>query len=290
MIIHTSAIKVLPYNTKIGLLGMKSYGWIDNMRLICLLVLTVAGMSALASGHMLYAEFSEEIFAPSVAEVWITYGHDEDEQTVPDLPMARAISPDGASEDLDLEEYQGGLLGEVDVQDEGCYVLDLEKEPRLSDMEWFGINGPASFILEYGRVMMVAKSGSNYDWSSGDGLEIVPKTDPSDLEPGALFEAQVLWEGDPIEGDYNAMVVRTPKDVLMIQHAQEVEVFDSSSDGLVEFELTRPGLWVVTFEATIDESGTWTATSDGVNGNYEEGDLLDYDQITPTAYLTFWCR
>jgi len=259
-----------------------------DMRLTCLLVLAVAGFVSIACGHMLYAEFPEEISAPSEVNVWITYGHVDEGQTAPSLSMARAISPDGTSEDLDLDEQEDGLEGAVDIEEEGCYILDLVKEARLTDMEWFGISGPASLIQEYGRVLMPAGSGKNFDWSSGEGLEIVPAVDPSDLKRGDIFKAQVTWEGEPIGGDYSATVVRNPEDLLTIKHAQDVEVSDTSSDGEVEFELTLPGLWVVTFEATVDESGSWTASGDDDNGNYAEGDELEYDQITPTAYLTFW--
>ncbi len=252
------------------------------------MVLAVAGFVSIACGHMLYAEFPEEISAPSEVEVWITYGHEDEGLTPPRLSMARTVSPDGSSEDLDLEEHEGGLVGAVNVEEPGCYILDLEKEPRLTDMEWFGINGPASLIQEYGRALMPAGSGRNFDWSSGVGLEIVPASDPSDLERGEIFKAQVTWQGEPIGGDYSALVVRTPEDLLTIKHAQEAEVSGSSSEGEVEFEITLPGLWVLAFEATVDESSTWTAESDDPNGNYVEGDELDYDQITPTAYLTFW--
>jgi cobalt/nickel transport protein len=259
-----------------------------DMRLTCLLVLAVAGLISVSCGHMLYAEFSEEISAPSEVNVWITYGHVDEGQTAPSLSIARAISPDGSSEDLDLDEQEDGLVGAVKIEEEGCYILDLEKEARLTDMEWFGISGPVSLIQEYGRVLMPAGSGRNSDWSSGEGLEIVPSVDPSNLGRGDIFKAQVTWEGEPIGGDYNAMVVRTPEDLLTIKHAQEVEVSGTSSEGEVEFELTLPGLWVVTFEATVDDSGSWTASSDDENSNYAEGDELEYDQITPTAYLTFW--
>jgi cobalt/nickel transport protein len=281
---------ILLRSTKIYLLTTKPYAEMIGMRLTCLLMLAAAGLISIACGHMLYAEFPEDISAPSEVEVWITYGHEDEGLTAPRLSMARAISPDGSSEDLDLKEGEGRLVGAVEVEEAGCYILDLIKEPRLTDMEWFGINGPASLIQEYGRAVMTAGSGRNSDWSSGEGLEIIPAVDPSDLERGDIFEAQVTWQGEPIGGDYSAVVVRTPEDLLTIKHAQDVEVSGSSSEGEAEFELTLPGLWVVTFEATVDESGTWTAESDDENGNYAEGDELDFDQITPTAYLTFWSR
>lgn len=259
------------------------------MRRLYLLVLAVAGIVALASGHMLYAEFPEDISPNSEAQLWITYGHDDGGGEAPDLSLARIVAPGGGEYDLNLEEDEGGLLGTVDIEDPGCYVLDLEKEARFSDMAWYGISGYASLILEYGRALLVAESGENHDWSSEDGLEITPLVDPSSLERGDEFRAETFWSGDPVDGDYSAMVVRAPEDVLMVQHAQEVEAEGSSTDGEIGFELTKPGLWVVTFEATIEETGTWAATSDDPNGNYDEGDELEYDQIAPTAYITFWC-
>jgi len=260
------------------------------MKLTCLLLLAVAGLVSAASGHMLYAEFAEGIVAPSEVEVWITYGHDDEGQAAPTLSMARAVSPDGSSQDLELEEVEGGLLATVSIEEEGCYILDLEKEPRFTDMEWFGITGPASLILEYGRALLPAVTGENSARTSKVGLEIVPAVDPSRIEAGTTFEAQATWEGDPIGGDYSAIKVRSPEDLLVVQHAGAVDLSGSSPDGAVELEIPSPGLWVVTFEATVEERGTWTAEGDDPSGNYAAGDELEYDQITPTAYLTFWAR
>jgi cobalt/nickel transport protein len=44
----------------------------------------------------------------------------------------------------------------------------------------------------------------------------------------------------------------------------------------------------LSFEATLDETGTWTAEEDDSQGHYRKGDSLEYEQIAPTAYLTFW--
>ena len=74
----------------------------------------------------------------------------------------------------------------------------------------------------------------------------------------------------------------------MIQHVKETEITGESDDGSISFETGQPGLWVLSFEATIDESGSWTADADEPSGNYKKGDKLEYEQVAPTAYLTFW--
>ncbi len=259
------------------------------MKKLCLLILAVVGIATLASGHMLYAEYPQDISADSEMDVWITYGHSYGEKTVPDLSVAEVVSPDGHVSRLGLEEYENGLRGTVEIDEPGCYILNLQKEANFFDPKWYGISGDKELTLNYGKGLMVAESGDNYGWSSGEGLEIVPLADPYGLEAGDEFQAEVFWNGEPIDGYYNAVMAKTPSDLLTIQHAVECDVEGDSEDGEISFELTRPGLWVITFYAdTVEESGTWTTTSDDPEGHYSQGDELEYDAIAPTAYLTFW--
>jgi len=259
------------------------------MKQFYLLILAIMGMATLASGHMLYAEYPRDISADSDVDVWITYGHCHGEKTVPDLSVAEVVSPDDDVNELDLDEYNDGLTATVEIDEPGCYILNLQMKPYFSDPKWCGVSGDKDLTLNYGRGLMTVESGNNYGWSSGEGLEIVPLVDPYRLEAGDDFQAEVFWNGEPTDGYYNAMVVRTPSDLLTIQHAVECDVEGDSADGEIEFELTRPGLWVITFFADpIEESGTWTATSNDPEGHYHQGDELEYDAIAPTAYLTFW--
>jgi cobalt/nickel transport protein len=260
------------------------------MRRISLLILMVAGIATMASGHSLYAEFPQEISANSEIDVWITYGHCNGEKEDFDLSAAQVVSPDGDINELTLEEYQDGLRGKVDIGKPGCYILDFQKDASFFDPKWYGVSGDKELTLNYARAMMTAESGDNYDWTSGDGLEIVPLVDPYNLEVGDEFRAKVLWNGELLDGYYNAVVAKTPSDLLTIQHAEECEVEGDSEDGVISFELTRPGLWVITvFADSVEESGTWTATSDQESGYYNQDDELEYDAIAPTAYLTLWC-
>ncbi len=83
-------------------------------------------------------------------------------------------------------------------------------------------NRPRLLILEYGRPLLPAVTGENSARTSKVGLEIVPAVDPSRIEAGTTFEAQATWEGDPIGGDYSAIKVRSPEDLLVVQHAGAV--------------------------------------------------------------------
>ena len=259
------------------------------MKQFYLLILAIMGMATLASGHVLYAEYPQDISADSEVDVWITYGHIGGDKTVPDLSVAEVVSPDGDVKELDLDEYRDGLTATVEIGEPGCYILDLQMEPYFFDPKWYGVSCDKELTLNYGRGLMAAEFGDNYDWSSGEGLEIVPLVDPYRLVAGYDFQAEVFWNGEPIDGYYNAMIARTPSDLLTIQCAVECEVEGDSEDGEISFELTRPGLWVITFFADmVEESGTWTATSDDPEGHYTQEDELEYDAIAPTAYLTFW--
>lgn len=258
------------------------------MRRLYLSILVVAGLVALASGHMLFAVFPEDAREDSEVDIWITYSHDVEGETAPQLAKAAVIRPDG-TEDLSLAERGGGMAGTVEVGDPGCYILDFEMEPTYFDPGWIGFSGESSFLPKYGRAIMPVGLEGDCDRSIGEGLEIVPLVDLSSIKRGDEFRATALWNGAIVPGDFTAMVVKTPEDLLTVLHAYESEVDGSSSDGTIEFDLSKPGLWVVSFEATIDESGTWAATSDDASGRYRKGESLDYDQIAPTAYLTFWC-
>lgn len=255
--------------------------------LLLLLVILISP----AMGHTLYAEFSDELSANSNAPFWIAYGHGGSADTeLTSLSLAHLISPGGEASDLALEPYQGGLKGNAALGNAGCYVMDLQMESTLFNPSWFGASGSISLVEKYGRALLPAQSGKGFDWSSNTGLEIVPETDPYDLGSGDQFMARALWNGNAVPGSFSAVIARQPEDVLMIQHAQQTELAGESSDGSINITTTRPGLWVLSFEATIDEPGSWTAESDDSQGHYKKGDVLDYEQVAPTAYLSFWVK
>ena len=206
------------------------------------------------------------------------------------MPLARLISPDGSEGELSFEPYQDGLKGSASFDEPGCYIMDLQMDTTFFDPSWFGAAGQKSLVEKYGRVLMPFQSGEGYDWSSGKGLEIVPETDPYQLKSGDDFRARVLYNGKPVPGSYSAIIARSPEDVLVVQHAQESEISGESPDGTISFATGRAGLWVLSFEASIDESGRWTAVGDDPNGNYKKGEGIEYEEIAPTAYLTFWLK
>jgi cobalt/nickel transport protein len=251
--------------------------------------MVLIALIALSSAHSLYAEFPETLRPGSEAAVWVAYGHGGAVGLpLVSLPVANLISADDEETELKLEPYQGGLKGSVPLDKPGCYILDLQMEPSFFDPAWFGSTGSKSLVERYGRALLPAESGDGSGWSRGEGLEIVPTVDPHGLKTGDQFSARALWNGKPVAGSYSAVITRLPEEVLVIQHAQETVVEGSTDDGLISFTLTEPGLWVLSFEATLDERGTWTAEEDDSQGHYRKGDKLQYEQIAPTAYLTFW--
>lgn len=255
-----------------------------------LILFALVALIALASAHSLYAEFPQKLTSGLQVPIWIAYGHGgtAEPETI-DLTAAKVVSPDGKAVDLALKPYKSGLLGEISLVEKGCYLLDLQAKSNLFDPSWYGSSGRKSLVEKYAHVLMPVESGKGSDWSEGKGLEIVPEVDPYGLRSGDKFKARALWNGKPVAGSYNAIVTKSPQDVLVIQHAQQnTELEGSSQAGSLDFQLTRPGLWVLSYDATIDESGSWKATTDDSQGHWKLGDELAYDQIAPTAYLTFW--
>jgi cobalt/nickel transport protein len=258
------------------------------MRTIALLILLGLMISS-AAAHSLYAEFPQDTGPDSQTEFWIAYGHGGSaDSQIESLPLARLISPDGSEGELFFEPYRDGLKGSVAFDDPGCYILDLQMDTTFFDPASFGAAGKKSLVEKYGRVLMPYQSGEGYDWSSRKGMEIVPETDPYQLKSGEDFRARVLYNGKPVPGSYSAIITRSPEDVLVVQHAQESEISGESEDGIISFATGRAGLWVLAYEATMDESGTWTAVKDDPSENYKKGDQIEYEEVAPTAYLTFW--
>lgn len=256
---------------------------------VILLISILMALVAFASGHSLYAEFPEKPTLQSDMKFWIAYGHGgEAESELLDLPVARLISPEGKMTDLILEPYKSGLLGRISPGEKGCYILDLQAESTFFDPAWYGSSGNKNLVEKYARALIPVQSGQGFDWSDGEGLEIVPETNPYGLKSGDEFKARAFWNQKPIAGSYSAIVTRSPEDILVVQHAQKTELEGISPDGSLNFQLTRPGLWVLSFEATIDKKGVWKANADDLKGHYKAGDDLEYDQIAPTGFLTFW--
>ncbi|OPY52843.1 MAG: Nickel uptake substrate-specific transmembrane region [Methanosaeta sp. PtaU1.Bin060] len=254
-----------------------------------LLIIAFVMLISLASCHSLYAEFPQKLSANSQAKIWIAYGHGGSaESDLESLQKADLITPSGDASAIQLEPYKSGLLGSISLSEKGCYLLDLQAETALFDPTWYGSSGYRSLIEKYAHVLIPVESGNGYSWSDGEGLEIVPKTDPYGLKSGEKFSATAMWNGKPIAGSFSATIARLPDDVLVIQHSQQTEAEGTCSDGSMSFEIDKPGLWVVSFDATIDEPGSWTASSDDPKGHYKKGDKLQYDSIAPTAFLTFW--
>jgi cobalt/nickel transport protein len=242
-----------------------------------------------ASAHTLYVEFPRDLSADAKAEFWIAYGHDGSaDQELAYLPVARIVSPSGLPKELQMQPFQGGLKGDVEFPDPGCYIMDMQMNSTFFDPAWFGASGSRSLVEKYGRALLPVRSGQGFGWSSGTGLEIVSETDPYGLKSGQQFRAKALWNGKSVPGSYSAVIVRSLDDVLVVLHAQQTEKEGSSSDGSISFAATRPGLWVLSYEATLDETGEWTAKEDDPQGHYKKGEQLTYDQIAPTAYLSFW--
>lgn len=259
------------------------------MKSISLLMLMGLILVSDASAHSLYVEFPRDLSTDANAEFWIAYGHGGSaDQEILSLPVAKIVSPSGQSEELSMQPFQGGLKGDVAFPEPGCYIMDMQMNSTFFDPNWFGSSGSRSLVEKYGRALLPVQSGQGFSWSSGTGLEIVPETDPYGLKSGQQFKARALWNGKTAPGSYSAVIVRSPEDVLVIQHAQQTEQEGSSSDGSISFTATRPGLWVLSYEATLDETGEWTAKEDDPQVHYKKGEQLSYEQIAPTAYLSFW--
>lgn len=208
--------------------------------------------AARAHYHMLLPQTpSAKLGKPVVIDY--QWGHPFEHQLfdAPGPQRLTAVAPDGKKSDLtkDLEKVKVPGTDSKPVtayrcrltpRQRGDYVLLLNSPPIF-------MKGERVFFQDTVKVVLHVEDQEGWDAAAGRPFELVPLTRPYGLEPGMVFQAQVLADGKPVPRTlveierYNASPPRQlPPDEQMTRTAK------TDPNGVVTSTLTDAGWWCLT--------------------------------------------
>ena len=114
-------------------------------------------------------------------------------------------------------------------------------------------------------ILNASKDDKNFSTATGQGLEIIPVTNPAEAKVGEFFEVRVLQNGKPYSGGILATY-----DGFVTEYEETYAYSTVCSNGAAFIKLTAPGLWGV------------RASQSGLPG--AEG---EYDSVTMKSFLIF---
>lgn len=129
------------------------------------------------------------------------------------------------------------LRGSVAVPT-GTAVLAARAMPRYRAIDkGHQTDDPAKTmrIEAFAKSLINGKSDtSGFDQRIGDRLELVPQSNPAELDAGEELRVLVLFDGKPIAG---RLVAMSPQ--------KERAVAQSDKNGIARLQLPKPGYWVI---------------------------------------------
>jgi cobalt/nickel transport protein len=185
-------------------------------------------------------------------EIVYQWGHPFEHQLF-DAPVpasCMAVAPDGRKTDLsELRQKIAVPSGSQQVtayryrftpEERGDYRLYLETPPI-----W--LPEDQEFVQDSVKVILHVQAQVGWDAAAGQAFEMFPLTRPYGLQPGMAFQAQVMWEKQPlantqveIERYHPAPPRELPPD------EQRTRVSKTDPNGVVTATLTEPGWWCLT--------------------------------------------
>ena len=89
-------------------------------------------------------------------------------------------------------------------------------------------------------IVNASKDDKNFSTVTGQGLEIVPVTNPADAKVGEFFEVKILVDGKPYSGP-----VWATYDGFVTEYEETYAYYTLAAQGVAHIKLTAPGLWGV---------------------------------------------
>jgi len=223
-------------------------------RLICLALTLVGVVASSAAAHfnMLLPAKASAKREEGVTFVY-QWGHPFEHQLF-DAPAPAgliALSPGGKQTDLSktLEEFKQKAADRKEVtayrfrfrpRERGDFVFVLNTPPI-----WMEEDG--EFLQDTVKVVLHVQAQKGWDQAAGRAFEMLPLTRPYGLQPGMVFQAQVVSEGKALAGtvveieQYHAEApADLPADEQMTRTAK------TDPNGVVTCSLTEPGWWCLT--------------------------------------------
>ena len=269
---------------------MKKLKLLMVVGVVSVLLLAWAGT---ASAHFLYIETEVNPEIPAEQEVKVLFGHPTTPEgcyVYPEMEYARVYKPDGTTVELNLKKESGYRTAqqatywttEVTLDQEGDYFIVAERAPLAFDPMWHEHPGPVELRYEWAKV--VVHGGGEEQWHKAVGLEleIVPLVNPYDLQVGDTFIAKLLYNGEPVKGEYVAS-----HETENIHDPEVAQVGETTEDGTFSIYISKPGMWGLMATHDIEGSGTWTATWDHP-AFFKTGDQIEHEIVKNQTTMTVW--
>ena len=239
-----------------------------------LTIIFVVNSVGIASAHTLYliTESEPEPAFSMEQEVILAYGHPEApwvNRRSYEIWNATLHSPDGNTMELDLDELDV-IVGvakmaeywntTVKLNQKGDYIVTASREPAIYNRSWMGHfeePPPVRLICEYSKTFVHILEEGNWNRTIGLETELIPLVKPYDLQVGDTFRAQLLHNGMPVKGKYEAA-----HETECIHYPEEAQHGYTDDNGTFSINLTKPGMYLVAARYIVNESGNWTATHD----------------------------
>ena len=211
------------------------------------------GFAAVAPAHftMLFVQPSAAKKGQAVTVIY-QWGHPFEHQlfNASTAQSLTVFSPDGKPSDSTklLEKFStegtdgrkvAAYRARFTPAERGDYVFVLHTPPIWMEEE-------KEFYQDTAKVVLHVQAQKGWDASAGKGFELTPLTRPYGLLPGAVFQAQALWDGKPLSARwsksrrYNST---PPKALELLPDEQITRAAKTDPNGVVTTTLPEPGWW-----------------------------------------------
>jgi len=224
-----------------------------SIRTALALALTgVAVSPAAAHFNMLLPQTPSAKRGEAVTVVY-QWGHPFEHQlfNAPAPAKLTALSPGGTRTDLSraLEKFNQQTADRKEVtayrlrftpRERGDYIFVLATPPIWMEED-------QEFLQDTVKVVLHVQAQRGWDQAAGQGFEMAPLTRPYGLQPGLVFQTQVLGDGKPAAGtlvEIEHYHPEAPSELPPDEHMTRTAKTDPG--GVVTCTLTEAGWWCLT--------------------------------------------
>ncbi len=223
----------------------------------------------------------------TVVDIGVAWGHTfpagrTDQEVKEDrVKEIKAVDPDGVAVDLVKESV---VLYKLKIDKAGAYVVTAKIEPGFFTMtpegrKWGDKKAVSdsvkctNFHIEAKTVIVAGGADKNLGASAGQGLDLIPLSNPDQLKAGDKLPVKVLFNGEPLaDTSVKATYAGYSDDIAPHSHSEKGEKGDkgakgekhypvetaTDANGQAELQLEKAGYWMVmlSYKCPYPDSGT----------------------------------
>ncbi len=206
-----------------------------------------------AAAHQLWIETAPVGKVSRQQKVHVCWGHSGAKETGEMLRKqqsklrASVIGPDGKRQPLKLAPGGDDYTATMTPDAPGYYTIGAELQVGILNKELHGIPANTRIVMYGKKLVHVLGSEKGRNNQLGSDLEIVPVTDPGDLQPGRPVTAKVLFKGKPLTGRKIEISLQTtgpeetPEDAKVDSRQWSIRAHPTPPNAQVTFPLITGG-------------------------------------------------